>query len=191
VSCSFGESIQIIGLIKHSHAAGDNFSVAKKRKKKSLSACYKLGTFHAWSGFRSISWKLFAIKIQCQENLHFARLLSMRPQRGLLEIAVCLFIKIAHALFSCCISCSVFGAAEMCMQHLHYAIEHKTPLSICRRLVLLATKSSRRPFSSGVFCAIEAMRLGPRLGASRSANSSCGGGSTNHAAARRIICANE
>lgn len=85
----------------------------------------------------------------------------------------------------------VFGAAEMCMQHLHYAIEHKTPLSICRRLVLLATKSSRRPFSSGVFCAIEAMRLGPRLGASRSANSSCGGGSTNHAAARRIICANE
>jgi len=56
---------------------------------------------------------------------------------------------------------------------------------------LLATKSSRRPFSSGVFCAIEAMRLGPRLGASRSANSSCGGGSTDHAAARRIICANE
>jgi hypothetical protein len=34
VSCSFGESIQIIGLIKHSHAAGDNFSVAKKKEEK-------------------------------------------------------------------------------------------------------------------------------------------------------------
>jgi hypothetical protein len=61
------------------------------------------------------------LKIECQENLHFARSLSMRPQRGLLEIAVCLFIKIAHALFSCAASQSQLPLCVWSRRDVHAA----------------------------------------------------------------------